>query len=81
MLLGKGLGTDCQPNTEMRLSLPHPCTQYCATHYSTELPVGNNKHPKFELRGGEGCRLFCSSKLPHLMTVSQQFCRRFVNDS
>ena len=25
---------------------------------------------------GEGCRFFCSPKLPYLRTMSQQFCRR-----
>ena len=43
-----------------------------------KLPVGNNKHPNFEWRGGgeeEGCELFCSLKLPHLRTRSQQFCK------
>lgn len=72
----------CDSNTKMKLFLPHLLHAILyVCHFLTKLPVGNNKHPKFELRGGEGCRLFCSSKLLQLMTVSQQFCRRFVNDS
>ena len=40
----------------------------------------DNKHPNFKWREylrGDGCRLFCSQKLAHSRTVSQQFCRQF----
>ena len=50
-----------------------------------ELPTEHNKHPNFEWGGGggrtgEGCRLFCSLKLPYLSTMSQKFCRRLQSE-
>ena len=41
-----------------------------------ELPLGTQQTPQLWTEGrGEGCRFFCSPKLPYLSTMSQQLCR------
>ena len=52
--------------------LPHPSVQYCA-----HVLAINRKQQTSQLWlewTGEGCRFFCSRKLPYLSTMSQQFC-------
>ena len=39
-----------------------------------KLPVGKKNTPAGEEK--KGCEFFCALKLPHLRTVSQQFCYR-----
>ena len=55
-------------------SFPIPSMQCCADVRAT---YRKQRTPQLWMEGaGEGCGFFCSPKLPHLSTMSQQFCRR-----
>ena len=60
---------------ENKAFLPHPLHAIMC-HCSSYLQKTTNTQT---LNGGEGCRLFCSSKLPYQRTMPRQFCDQLLS--